>query len=104
MELHLILLSGRASWNFLSLEKIKNYYFNIKIKNIFLTRIYTFSLVVIFFIPFGLPSFDSLLFCKTINISEIFNISQREKFYVVRNIILILILLIMEIFINKKDL
>ena len=79
---------------FLSLEKIKKYYFNIEIKNIFLTRIYTFSLVVIFFIPFGLPSFDSfLLFCKTINILEIFNISQIvEKFYVVRNIILILIL------------
>jgi len=60
--------------------------------------------VVIFFIPFGLPSFDSLiLFWQQIKIFEILNVSQIvEKFYVIRNLILIIILLSIETFINKK--
>ncbi len=98
------LIWGALHGTFLSLEKIKRHYFNFEIKIKFLKKIYTFLLVVIFFIPFGIPSFDSfLLFCKTINFYEIFNFSQVvEKFYVVRNIFLVIILLLVESLINKK--
>ena len=103
-----------ASFNFIiwgglhgiaiSLEKVNKNYFNININFTPLKRILTFFLVVIFFIPFGLPSFDSLiLFWQQIKIFEILNVSQIvEKFYVIRNLILIMILLSIETFINKK--
>jgi len=103
-----------ASFNFIiwgglhgiaiSLEKVNKNYFNININFTPLKRILTFFLVVIFFIPFGLPSFDSLiLFWQQIKIFEILNVSQIvEKFYVIRNLILIIILLSIETFINKK--
>jgi alginate O-acetyltransferase complex protein AlgI len=88
----------------LSLEKINKKYFNININYTPVKKILTFFLVVIFFIPFGLPSFDSLiLFWQQIKIFELLNISQIvEKFYVFRNLILIAILLSVETFINKK--
>ena len=88
----------------LSLEKINKNYLNININYAPLKRIFTFMLVVIFFIPFGLPSFDSLiLFWQQIQFFELLNVSQVvEKFYVIRNIILVLILLCVESFINKK--
>ena len=67
--------------------------------------IYTFSLITIFFIPFSIPSFEKLLFYfKMINFIEIFNFSQIiEKFYVTRNILLIIILIFIEKFLNKKN-
>ena len=76
----------------LSLEKINKNYLNININYAPLKRIFTFMLVVIFFIPFGLPSFDSLiLFWQQIQFFELLNVSQVvEKFYVIRNIILVL--------------
>jgi alginate O-acetyltransferase complex protein AlgI len=90
---------------FLCIEKINNYYFKIDIKNKFIKIIYTFSLITIFFIPFSIPSFEKLLFYfKMINFIEIFNFSQIiEKFYVTRNILLIIILIFIEKFLNKKN-
>lgn len=90
---------------FLCIEKINNYYFKIDIKNKFIKIIYTFSLITIFFIPFSIPSFEKLLFYfKMINFFEIFNFNQIiEKFYVTRNILLIIILIFMEKFLNKKN-
>ena len=89
---------------FLCIEKTNNYYFKIDTKISILKKIYTFSLVTIIFIPFGIPSFENLmLFLKTLNLYSMFDFSQVfEKFYVVRNILLILILLFIEISINKK--
>ena len=88
----------------LSLEKINKKYFNFNINYTPMKKIFTFFLVIIFFIPFGLPSFDSLiLFWQQVKIFELFNISQIvEKFYVIRNLILITILLLIETFINRK--
>lgn len=103
-----------ASFNFIiwgglhgiviSLEKINKSYFKININYTPVKKMLTFLLVVIFFIPFGLPSFESLiLFWQQIKIFELLNISQIiEKFYVIRNLILIAILLLIETFINKK--
>ena len=90
---------------FLCIEKLNKFYFKIDIKIRILKKIYTFILVTIIFIPFGLPSFESLiLFIKTINFYEIFEFSQIiEKFYVIRNFLLILILLFVESLINKKN-
>ena len=90
---------------FLCIEKINNYYFKVDIKNKFIKIIYTFSLITIFFIPFSIPSFEKLLFYfKMINFIEIFNFSQIiEKFYVTRNILLIIILIFIEKFLNKKN-
>ncbi|MAJ44728.1 MAG: hypothetical protein CMF96_08320 [Candidatus Marinimicrobia bacterium] len=90
---------------FLIIEKINNSYFQFDIKIKVIKKLYTFLLVVIIFIPFGIPSFEDLLiFCKIINIFEIFNFSQIiEKFYVIRNFLLILILILIEIFLNKKN-
>ena len=90
---------------FLCIEKLNNFYFKIDIKNKFLKKIYTFILVAIIFIPFGIPSFESLiLFYETLNFYEILQFSQIiEKFYVIRNILLILILLLVESLINRKN-
>jgi alginate O-acetyltransferase complex protein AlgI len=90
---------------FLCIEKLNNFYFKIDIKNKFLKKIYTFILVAIIFIPFGIPSFESLiLFYETLNFYEILQFSQIiEKFYVIRNILLILILLLVESIINRKN-
>ena len=90
---------------FLCIEKLNKLYFKVDIKIRILKKIYTFILVAIIFIPFGLPSFESLiLFCKTLNFYEIFEFSQIiEKFYVIRNVLLILILLFVESLINKKN-
>ena len=90
---------------FLIIEKINNSYFQFDIKIKVIKKLYTFLLVVIIFIPLGIPSFEDLLiFCKIINIFEIFNFSQIiEKFYVIRNFLLILILILIEIFLNKKN-
>lgn len=103
-----------ASFNFIiwgglhgiaiSIEKVNEKYFNVNIFYSLLKQILTFFLVVIFFIPFSLPSFESLiLFWQQIKVFEILNISQIvEKFFVMRNFVLITILLSVEIFINKK--
>jgi len=103
-----------ASFNFIiwgglhgiaiSIEKVNEKYFNVNIFYSSLKQILTFFLVVIFFIPFSLPSFESLiLFWQQIKVFEILNISQIvEKFFVMRNFVLITILLSVEIFINKK--
>lgn len=103
-----------ASFNFIiwgglhgiaiSIEKVNEKYFNVNIFYSSLKKILTFFLVVIFFIPFSLPSFESLiLFWQQIKVFEILNISQIvEKFFVMRNLVLITILLSVEIFINKK--
>ena len=90
---------------FLCIEKTNDYYFKIDTKISILKKIYTFSLVTIIFIPFGIPSFENLLlFLRTLNFYSIFDLSQViEKFYVVRNILLILILLFIETLINKKN-
>jgi alginate O-acetyltransferase complex protein AlgI len=90
---------------FLCIEKTNNYYFKIDIKIAILKKIYTYLLVTIIFIPFGIPSFESLLiFVNSLNFYNIFEFSQIvEKFYVIRNILLILILLFVEILVNKKN-
>jgi D-alanyl-lipoteichoic acid acyltransferase DltB (MBOAT superfamily) len=90
---------------FLCFEKVNNHYFKVDIKNKYIKRIYTFTLITIIFIPFSIPSFEKLLFYfKMINFFDIFNFSQiTEKFYVTRNILLILILIFIEKFLNKRN-
>jgi alginate O-acetyltransferase complex protein AlgI len=90
---------------FLCVEKINSYYFKIDIKIRFIKKIYTFVLVTLIFIPFSIPTFEKLLFYfKIINFDSIFNFSQIvEKFYVIRNILLILILIFVETLVNKKN-
>jgi len=97
-------------WGFLHgillcLEKINKFYLKIDIKIKILKRLYVFILVTAIFVPFGLPTFESLtLFVKTLNLKDIFIFSQIvEKFYVARNILLILILFSVEALINKKN-
>jgi alginate O-acetyltransferase complex protein AlgI len=89
---------------FLCIEKINSYYFKIDAKITFIKKIYTFVLITLIFIPFSIPTFENLLFYfKIINFESIFDFSQIvEKFYVVRNILLILILIFVETLINKK--
>jgi alginate O-acetyltransferase complex protein AlgI len=89
---------------FLCIEKINSYYFKINTKIRCLKKIYTFVLVTLIFIPFSIPNFESLLFYfKIINFTNIFDFSQIvEKFYVARNILLILILIFVESVIDKK--
>lgn len=88
----------------LCIEKINNYYFKIDVKYNFIKKIYTFVLITILFIPFSIPSFDGLLFYfKILNLIDIFDFTQIvEKFYVTRNILLILILIFVESIFNKK--
>jgi D-alanyl-lipoteichoic acid acyltransferase DltB (MBOAT superfamily) len=90
---------------FLCVEKINSYYFKIDVKIRFIKKIYTFVLITLIFIPFSIPTFEKLLFYfKIINFESIFNFSQIvEKFYVVRNILLILILILVESLVNKKN-
>jgi hypothetical protein len=68
-------------------------------------KIYTFVLVTLIFIPFSIPTFDKLLFYfRIINFESILDFSQIvEKFYVVRNILLILILIFVESLVDKKN-
>ena len=88
----------------LSIEKINNHYFKFDVKNNFIKNIYTFLLITILFVPFSIPSFEKLLFYfKTLNFINIFDFTQIiEKFYVIRNILLILILIFIESIIDKK--
>ena len=90
---------------FLCIEKINNHFFKLDIKIKILKKIYIFILVTIIFIPFGLNSYEDLVkFYLTFNLNEIFSFSQIiEKFYVIRNILLILILLLTEILIGRKN-
>lgn len=96
---------GLLHGTLLCLEKINKFYLKIDIKIKILKRLYIFILVTAIFVPFGLPTFESLnLFIKTLNLQDIFNFSQIvEKFYAVRNILLILILFTVETLINKKN-
>lgn len=96
---------GLLHGTLLCLEKINKFYLKIDIKIKILKRLYVFILVTAIFVPFGLPTFESLnLFLKTLNLQDIFNFSQIvEKFYAVRNILLILILFTVETLINKKN-
>jgi hypothetical protein len=89
---------------FLCIEKINNYYFKVDVKNNFIKKIYTFLLITILFVPFSIPSFENLLFYfKIINFIDIFDFAQIvEKFYVTRNILLILILIFIETIFDKK--
>jgi hypothetical protein len=89
---------------FLCIEKINNYYFKVDVKNNFIKKIYTFTLITIIFIPFSIPSFEKLiLYFKILNLNDIFDFAQIiEKFYVARNILLIFILIFIEIFFDKK--
>jgi D-alanyl-lipoteichoic acid acyltransferase DltB (MBOAT superfamily) len=89
---------------FLCAEKINSYYFKIDVKIKFIKRLYTFTLVTLIFIPFSIPTFkDLLLFFKLINFYDIFEFSQIvEKFYVVRNVLIILILIFVETLVDKR--
>ena len=90
---------------FLCAEKINSYYFKVDIKIKFIKKIYTFALVTLIFIPFNISTFENLLlFFKIINFESIFDFSQIvEKFYVVRNVLLVLILVFVETLIDKKN-
>lgn len=89
---------------FLCAEKINSCYFKIDVKIKFIKRLYTFTLVTLIFIPFSIPTFeDLLLFFKLINFYDIFEFSQIvEKFYVVRNVLIIFILIFVETLIDKR--
>ena len=90
---------------FLSIEKIlkKN---NINFRHYFFSRVYTFVLVTLLWIPFSLSSFEELkTYNKIFDIKKIFDFSQIiEKFYVIQNFFLIFLLVFLDIFLNKKNL
>jgi alginate O-acetyltransferase complex protein AlgI len=90
---------------FLSIEKIlkKN---NINFSHYFFSRVYTFILVTLLWIPFSLSSFEELkTYNKIFDIKKIFDFSQIiEKFYVIQNFFLIFLLVFLDIFLNKKNL
>ncbi len=90
---------------FLSIEKIlKN--LKIKLNTSFFGTIYVFVIVTILWIPFSISNFDDLkIFISVFKITEIFNFGQViEKFYVVQNIFLIIILLILDKIFSKRNL
>ena len=89
---------------FLCLEKINKVYFNIDIKIEIFKRMYVFFLITAIFIPFSLPSLDHLLlFFKTFDFTNILDFNQIiERFVVVKNTFLILLLLLTERLFNKK--
>ena len=72
----------------------------------FFGKIYVFTLVTILWIPFSISSFDDLIiFINVFKLSEIFNLSQIiEKFYVVQNAFLILILIILDKILSRRNL
>lgn len=90
---------------FLSIEKIFKK-LNLKLNISFLGTIYVFILVTILWIPFSISSFDDLkMFINVFKFNEIFNLSQIiEKFYVVQNIFLILILVILDKIFSRRNL
>lgn len=90
---------------FLSIEKIFKK-LNLKLNISFLGTIYVFILVTILWIPFSISSFDDLkIFINVFKFNEIFNLSQIiEKFYVVQNIFLILILVILDKIFSRRNL
>lgn len=90
---------------FLSIEKIfKN--FNLKLNISFFGTIYVFILVTILWIPFSISNFDDLkIFINVFKFNEIFNLDQIiEKFYVVQNVFLILILIILDKIFSRRNL
>ena len=90
---------------FLSIEKIFKKS-SLKLNISFLGTIYVFILVTILWIPFSISSFDDLkTFINVFKLNEIFNLSQIiEKFYVVQNIFLILILIILDKIFSRRNL
>lgn len=72
----------------------------------FLSKILTFILVTILWIPFSIPDFNQLkIFISIFNISNIFDFGQIiEKFQVVKNLFLIFVLILLDILFTKKNL
>ena len=79
---------------------------NLRIKFFILRNIYTFILVSILWIPFSLKDFSDLKsYLNVFQIKEITNYSQIiEKFYVIQNLFIILILIFFNLLLNKKNL
>ena len=79
---------------------------NLRIKFFILRNIYTFILVSILWIPFSLKDFSDLKsYLNVFQIKEITNYSQIiEKFYVIQNLFIILILIFFDLLLNKKNL
>ena len=87
----------------LSIEKICK---NFKLKFFILRNLYTFILVTVLWIPFSLKDFSDLKsYFNVFQMNEITNLSQIiEKFYVIQNFSIIILLIFFDLLLSKKNL
>ncbi len=87
----------------LSIEKICK---NFKLKFFILRNLYTFILVTVLWIPFSLKDFSDLKsYFNVFQMKEIINLSQIiEKFYVIQNFSIIILLIFFDLLLSKKNL
>ena len=79
---------------------------NFKLKFFILRNLYTFILVTVLWIPFSLKDFSDLKsYFNVFQMNEITNLSQIiEKFYVIQNFSIIILLIFFDLLLSKKNL